>query len=920
MSKTELAHNDNTVRNLIKLSDNRQENILPELKEQENWLCWTYKTRDGKQTKIPLNPHNGSFASSSDPDTWSDYETAKEHSQNNPEAEGLGFVFSEQDLYAGVDLDNARDPETAEVEPWAAEVIERLDSYTEVSPSGTGVHILVQGYLPEDARTRENQESTLEAFEESEMEVYDSGRFFTMTFDHVQEAPTVVEQRSLELRELHEDFVAREEDTEDDTETGAEPNESQLDLSDQELIEKAKNAQNGREFERLWNGDISAYDNDHSRADMALLQRLAFWTGKDANRMERLFDQSGLTREKWNSRDDYRERSIKNAISNCSEVYEPPSSNGDSDSETEARTTVWTPLFKKEGRYCVRKNQKNGEVKTVQLTTYTIEKNAVLVDPVSGDKKWDLTVHPQSTIEEPYDIVVEPSIFNELRKFKDEIQIGETTTYDGGKKDLNHLRQVVAHQEAPHRIATTSIGLHDGELVTPSGVFTSEDEDPEYRYVETGSAMDSKWELDELEDYDEEAVQQILELLPQTRDSERFIPILGWMFASAFTPQIREWEGEVPMMGVDADTGAGKTSIIGYLVRMLGLDGTPMSAQDTKFSLLKNLASTTSIPVWLDEYKPSDMAQYKLDQTQDLLRKVTRGGHETRGNADKTQEVYELEAPVILSGEQAIQGAAEQRRMIRTQLKKSSTESGSTTAQAWAQLDGGSYETKSGVEYCTGYDPIHHAKAFHRMVLESSEDELEESWNKATEHIYELLSEHDIAGINGIELVALTMVKWGMAVYSKFSYQMDVDMDEIPSSEEIDDALLYIANQMGETNRVSHVEEFLALVSDAARSRQLVRGKDYEVIHQGKEGEQLLLKLRPTHQTVTKFVHNNGLTGYDLLNNPNDYRSRLKDHEGQYVLDMSKYNQDINRCIAFDMETLETQIDDFESSAFYHEY
>ena len=127
-----------------------------------------------------------------------------------------------------------------------------------------------------------------------------------------------------------------------------------------------------------------------------------------------------------------------------------------------------------------------------------------------------------------------------------------------------------------------------------------------------------------------------------------------------------------------------------------------------------------------------------------------------------------------------------------------------------------------------------------------------------------------------------------------------------------------LAHQMGESNRTSHLEEFLALVNDVAREGELDLDEDYTIVNAGQEGEQLLLKLRPVHQKVTAYVNQNGLSGYDLLNDPNDYRSRLSDaaENGTLVVDTSKYNRAINRAIALDMDTLEETIDDFDSTHF----
>jgi hypothetical protein len=98
--------------------------------------------------------------------------------------------------------------------------------------------------------------------------------------------------------------------------------------SDPELIEKAKRARNGDQFARLWAGDISDYGDDESRADLALCGLLAFWTGPDPTRIDTLFRQSGLMREKW-ERKDYRERTIKKALEGHTEFYNSPNGHHD---------------------------------------------------------------------------------------------------------------------------------------------------------------------------------------------------------------------------------------------------------------------------------------------------------------------------------------------------------------------------------------------------------------------------------------------------------------------------------------------------------------------------------------------------------------------------------------------------------------
>ena len=294
------------------------------LRERDQWVCWREEERDGKPTKIPVTPGTGAFASSTDPDTWDSFETALRYVETGS-ADGVGFVFTDDDPIVGVDLDDCRDPETEDVDDAALDIIERLDSYTEVSPSGTGYHVLITGELPKGRNRR------------GSIELYDTARFFTVTGDHVEETPTHVARRQDALVAIHREYV-QDNDSNTASESkhrGAADEQSEtnsvvdVDLKDEELLEKATNASNGTKFERLWNGNTVGYDSQ-SEADMALCYLLAFWTGGDHTRVDQLFRQSGLLREKWDEvhyadGSTYGEKTIERAIANTSEFYDPES-------------------------------------------------------------------------------------------------------------------------------------------------------------------------------------------------------------------------------------------------------------------------------------------------------------------------------------------------------------------------------------------------------------------------------------------------------------------------------------------------------------------------------------------------------------------------------------------------------------------
>ena len=300
-----------------------ERSVIPDaLVEREQWVCWREEDRDGKPTKVPVIPTSGAFASTTDPDTWTGFETALEFLETG-EADGVGFVFSEDDPIVGVDLDDCREPETAAVDSPAQDIIERLDSYTEVSPSGTGFHVLVAGALP-DGRNRRGS-----------VELYDSARFFTVTGDHVDGTPARVARRQDALDAIHRDYV--QDDDQGNVDPGrplasggvahADPGGDAVDLEDTEVLENARTAENGEKFEQLWTGSTAGYDS-HSEADMALCCLLAFWTGGDRSQMDRLFRQSGLMRGKWDEvhyadGSTYGEKTVERATATVTEYYDP---------------------------------------------------------------------------------------------------------------------------------------------------------------------------------------------------------------------------------------------------------------------------------------------------------------------------------------------------------------------------------------------------------------------------------------------------------------------------------------------------------------------------------------------------------------------------------------------------------------------
>jgi primase-polymerase (primpol)-like protein len=289
------------------------EGIPVELREYPQWVCWRYEWRvdkkgKGKWTKPLIDPKTGRLASSTVPKTWVTFSEAMDYFYDS-DADGIGFVFSADDPFTGIDLDDCRDSATKELQAWARKIVDELGTYTEVSPSRTGVKLLLKGKVPPGGNRKD------------EIELYDRSRYFTITGHQLTNSPATVNERQKAIDKLHAQLFRPSASNVSAANLPTNTNPSCL--SDEEIIRKAKAAKNGDKFGRLWAGDISAYAS-HSEGDLALCSLLAFWTGPDFNRIDRLFRESKLFRPKW-EREDYRRGVISKALQERTEFYSPRS-------------------------------------------------------------------------------------------------------------------------------------------------------------------------------------------------------------------------------------------------------------------------------------------------------------------------------------------------------------------------------------------------------------------------------------------------------------------------------------------------------------------------------------------------------------------------------------------------------------------
>ncbi|WP_337101992.1 phage/plasmid primase, P4 family [Paenibacillus sp. YIM B09110] len=290
-------------------------NIPDELKQRAQWILWKLekrKPKDEKPTKVPYGV-DGRRASADKPETWASFQEALGALQRAPAVyKGLGFVFSTDDPFTGVDLDSDLDKTgfacmhdgglLGDLTEEAKAIINELNSYTEYSQSGTGIHILVRAAKPGDKCKR---------MDNANFEMYDRERFFVVTGRHIAGTPHTIEPRQSEVDRLYSRFLGDVKATEKGSEL---PQLRSPQMDDESIISIAQHSGSADKFNALYvNGDVHRFHGgDESAADQGLCNMLAFYT-QDPEQIDRLFRQSALLREKW-ERDDYREITIQKAI------------------------------------------------------------------------------------------------------------------------------------------------------------------------------------------------------------------------------------------------------------------------------------------------------------------------------------------------------------------------------------------------------------------------------------------------------------------------------------------------------------------------------------------------------------------------------------------------------------------------------
>lgn len=299
------------------VDDQAAAKIPIELRSVDRWHLWKWHREGDRWKKPPFDPRKPrekQLIDPHDPSHWMSFKAARDLLHRG--GDGIGFSLGHQghDDLVGVDFDDCLDAKGHISNPDVQRWVEALDSYTEITPSKEGLRVWVHGSLPQAGRRND----------ERGVEIYAKDRYFTVTGRHLAGTPPKIHRRQKALDALWGELFGEAKPKPKAKANGKANGHAAG--SDDELLAKARRGKNGAKFSSLFDvGDTSAYGDNESSADMALANMLAYWTDRDAARMEALFSRSALgQRPKWVEREDYRRRTIERAIADCRSSHSPP--------------------------------------------------------------------------------------------------------------------------------------------------------------------------------------------------------------------------------------------------------------------------------------------------------------------------------------------------------------------------------------------------------------------------------------------------------------------------------------------------------------------------------------------------------------------------------------------------------------------
>lgn len=295
-------------------------NIPQELRNLKQWGNFhkVWVPERNKYTKIPINSWDGSPGKSNDSSTWADFETALRGLDKYENADGLAFYFANG--YVGLDVDHIKD-ELEDYYQNSANLVYDIqqmtkNSYREISISGEGIHVIFKGQIPGKRRRK------------GQFEMYQKGRFFALTGNTMEEKMEIASLNQDEMKTLYEYLFGKDKTVPLHPDTDS---ITSIDLSVTDIIKRAEASPKvGKRFTMFMKGGWDQFYTSQSEADMAFANDLAFWCGRNFHKMDVIFRNSSLMRDKYDEKHGattYGVSLLNKAINETANIYDPANEN-----------------------------------------------------------------------------------------------------------------------------------------------------------------------------------------------------------------------------------------------------------------------------------------------------------------------------------------------------------------------------------------------------------------------------------------------------------------------------------------------------------------------------------------------------------------------------------------------------------------
>ena len=626
----------------------------PALAERKQWICWRLEpsSKGDRPNKTPYSPHANRRASSIDPGTWGTLAEAQSAHERFGYT-GLGFVFTKEDDLVGVDIDHCRNKDTGALNETAAAIVAKSATYVEISPSGEGLHLFFRGKIPEGG----NKNST------TGVEMYAFGRYFTMTGNKLENAPMDIQKDSGVLAWIHATYI-KPQKQEKQAPTKKAPTDrkqkkqrgSAAPLSDEAVLERALAADKDALFAKLWSGSWQEHYDSQSEADMALCCKLAFWTGRNRDQMDRLFRQSKLHRDKWDERHHangatYGEETIAKAVDLVKDSFTPASN---------------APVFEFEGRYYRAK----GDTVT-PLTNFIVKP----IEMIESEEETQLSVDLVTMRGETFRHTFLTTDFANLQRFKNTLNKRTIAlSYTGSEGDLELFKAFLSELDWVKKKGVRASGMyfHGGRWVfvgADRAVDGAGNEVPDLQQFEQyrvpgSSILDAK-------PLGAEQLPELGQLLLGYNEPAKSVAVLAWCAGCFLKEHLKSSKIKYPHLFLIGEAGSGKSNTLERVILpIFSKSRIAAASQVTRFTIIKESTSSNLLPQPLDEFKPSKIDRLTLNVLLNHMRNAYDGTDGERGRADQTSVKYPLTSPLVVAGEESPSEASIRERSIELLFSK----------------------------------------------------------------------------------------------------------------------------------------------------------------------------------------------------------------------------------------------------------